>query len=268
MIRFRSLPQMVLVVVLAAVAGLVATTAAPLAGHPDARLVSSKHPTNAGKIYRWGVAAWKDEFKQHLSKTWAVNHPKLVRNQVGMLTLDGTAHSGSVTAAVRGHGHRYGRWEARVRAQQWSGGHTPYHVVWELIPVGDYGCGARSIVLSDFVPHARRANAYLRNRPNVQFSASVSRDLRNYKFHTYAVEVTKSHISWFVDTRVIMTERRPAAMAGARYKIRFRLAAKPGARMNPSRMQMDWVRYYSLERPNARSIQAPSAHRTRYSGAC
>jgi hypothetical protein len=266
MLRLRSLPNLVLLAVLASVAGLFATVSAP--PHHDTRLVSHKHPTNAGKIFRWGLSAWEDEFKKHLSRTWNVNHPKLVRNQVGMLTLDGTAHSGSVTATVRGHAHRYGRWEARVRSQQWSGGHTPYHVVWELIPVGSYHCGARSIVLSDYVPHSGRANAYLRNRPNVQFSAGLSRNLSNYQFHTYAVEVTRSHISWFVDTHVIMTERRPAALTGDRYRIRFRLAAKPGARMNPSRMQMDWVRYYTLHRPNARSIRAPQAHRTRFAGAC
>ncbi|MDX6327449.1 MAG: hypothetical protein QOK15_3803 [Nocardioidaceae bacterium] len=266
MFRYRSLPNLVLLAVLAAVAGMVTTVSAP--AHDATTLVSKKHPTNAGKIFRWGLATWKDEFKQHLSHTWAVNHPKLVRNQVGMLTLDGTAHSGSVTATVRGHAHRHGRWEARVRSQQWSGGHTPYHVVWELVPVGAYDCGARSIVLSDYVPHGHRAYAYLRNRPNVQFSAGLSRNLGDYKFHTYAVEVTRSHISWFVDTRVIMTERRPAALAGARYKIRFRLVAKPGARMNPSRMQMDWVRYYTLARHDARPIHAPSAHRERFAGAC
>jgi hypothetical protein len=231
------------------------------------RLVSKKHPTNAGKIFRWGLAAWKDEFKQHLSRTWQVNHPKLVRNQVGMLTLDATARSGSVTATVAGHAHRYGRWEARVRSQQWSGGHTPYHVVWELVPVGAYHCGARSIVLSDYVPHTKRATMFVRNGAD-QFTAGLQRNLGDYQFHTYAVEVTKSHISWFVDTHVIMTERRPAALSGAKYKIRFRLAGKPGARMNPSRMQMDWVRYYTLKRPNAQSIAAPRMTRGTYPDAC
>ena len=66
-------------------------------------------------------------------------------------------------------------------------------------------------------------------------------------------------MSWFVDTHVVMTERRPAALTGATYAARFRLVGTPGAQMNPGRMQMDWVRYYSLARPNARSIEAPQA---------
>ena len=34
-----------------------------------------------------------------------------------------------------------------------------------------------------------------------------------------------------------------AALSGAMYAMRFRLDAVKGARMNPGRMQMDWMRY-------------------------
>jgi hypothetical protein len=33
-------------------------------------------------------------------------------------------------------------------------------------------------------------------------------------------------------------------------------------------MQMDWVRYYTLDRPNAKSIKAPAAHRGTFKAAC
>ena len=38
--------------------------------------------------------------------------------------------------------------------------------------------------------------------------------------------------------------------------------------MNPGRMQMDWMRYYTLARKNAHSIAAPSATRSTYPAAC
>jgi hypothetical protein len=38
--------------------------------------------------------------------------------------------------------------------------------------------------------------------------------------------------------------------------------------MNPTRMQMDWVRYYTLERPNARSIKAPRTSRGSFEPSC
>jgi hypothetical protein len=75
-------------------------------------------------------------------------------------------------------------------------------------------------------------------------------------------------MSWFVDTHVLMTERRPEARTSATYAVRFRLVGTPGAHMNPGRMQMDWVRYYSLARPDARSIEAPAATKGTYAAAC
>ena len=92
--------------------------------------------------------------------------------------------------------------------------------------------------------------------------------LRDNQFHTYAIEVTRTHISWFVDTKVIRTERRSEARTGAAYNIRFRLQATPGASMRQGRMQMDWVRYYDLERKNAKSISAPHLRHTSYARAC
>ena len=92
--------------------------------------------------------------------------------------------------------------------------------------------------------------------------------LTNNQFHTYAIEVTPDHISWFVDTKVIRTERRSAARTGATYNARFRLVGSPGHKMIPGRMQMDWVRYYTLDRPNAKPITAPQLTERTYAGAC
>ena len=38
--------------------------------------------------------------------------------------------------------------------------------------------------------------------------------------------------------------------------------------MRPSWFQADWVRYYTLKRPNARSIEAPVMRQTTYAGDC
>jgi hypothetical protein len=235
----------------------------------DAQLVAQRGPTNAGKVFRWGNAQWADDFVGPVKGMWRENKPRQIRNQHGMLTINGTAAGGDVTATVTGHARQYGRWETRVRAEQFSTGHTPYRVVAELIPAsGGYHCGARSIVLGSYKLGSHRAGMAVRTLPNNQFTAGKRLDLRPGPFHTYAVEVTKSHISWFVDTHVLRTERRPEALSGATYTVRFRLAAPKGARMNPGRMQMDWVRHYTMARNNARSIAAPQMTRGTYAGAC
>jgi len=235
----------------------------------DTRPVAQRGPTNAGKVFRWGNAQWADDYVGPVKGMWRENRPRQIRNQHGMLTINGTAGGGDVSATLTGHPRRYGRWETRVRAEQYAGGHTPYRVVAELVPTsGGYHCGARSIVLGSYRLGSHRAGMAVRTLPNHTFTAHKRLDLRPGPFHTYAVEVTRSHISWFVDTHVLRTERRPEALSGATFTVRFRLAAPRGARMNPGRMQMDWVRYYSLERRNARSISAPRMTRGTFAGAC
>jgi hypothetical protein len=267
---------------LASVAVALGATAGPssTAGEPtgsgsvtasSARLqpVAAKYPTNAAKIFRWGNAAWKDEFVKPLSTaTWRVNHPSLVRDQHGMLTLDSTPTSGDVVAVANGAGHQYGRWEARVRTRLYRGSGTPYRAVWELAPTtGGERCGARGIELSDYVVGSSSATMHVRNTPDADFTTSKSLPLGN-TFHTYAVEVTPDHVSWFVDTKVVMTERRPAALSGATFTPRFRLVATAGATMRKSRMQMDWARYYTLARKSAHPITAPQSTQTTYAAAC
>jgi hypothetical protein len=237
-------------------------------GAPALALVADARPTNAAAIFKWGWSAWEDEFINPLSRQWRTNHDKLVRNQVGMLTLDSTRRSGTVWATVPGQGRRYGRWEARIRSEQNGRGGAPYRVVWELVPAGDHSCGDKNIEIAAYRFGDRRARMQVRTPSGDSFSASKRRDLRDNVWHTYAVEVTRSHIAWFVDTRVIRTERRDAALTGAKYQMRFRLDAVKGKRMNPARMQMDWVRHYTLERPNARSIKAPRLDRGSFNSGC
>ncbi len=245
-------------------------TATPMGPVPvDTNPVAAKRPTNAGKIYRWGDSQWHQDFIGPVTRPWRQNHPGLVNNQHGMLTINATAKPRTVAATFTGHARRYGRWETRVRAEQYTRKHTPYRVVAELIPASAaYHCGASSIVLASYRLGTQRAHMAVRTRPNHTFTYSKRRNLRPGPFHTYAVEVTRTHVSWFVDARVQMTERRPAARSGLKYKVRFRLVPTEGARMNPGRMQMDWLRYYTLARHNARSIQAPHATKGTFARAC
>jgi hypothetical protein len=227
------------------------------------------NPTNAGKIFRWGNKQWGDEFKTALSSTWKVSRPGLVRNQHGMLTLD-TANTGAtVYATYSGHNRTYGRWEARVRGRQYGTGGTPYTLYWELVPATQpYHCGAGNITLSQYTLGTNTAQMHVRTLPDADFSTSRWMYLNDNEFHTYAVEVTADHISWFVDTKVIRTERRPAALAGIPLMPRFRVQGVDGAQMNRGRMQMDWMRYYTLDRKNAKPITAPQLTQSTYADAC
>jgi hypothetical protein len=215
-------------------------------------------PTNAAKIFQWGLAGWKDEFIEPLSASWAVSDPARVRNQNGMLTLEGTATSGAVTATVIDHARRFGRWEARVRSDVRHAGGQPYRVVWELVPAADSGCGD-GITLATYSVDDTVASMDVRTPGGTTFTDQAALELGQYAWHTFAIEVTRDHVSWFIDTKVVMTELRPEALTGTRYRMQFRLVPEPGAAMDFTRMQMDWARYYTMERPGILPVEAPPA---------
>ncbi len=232
-----------------------------------------KHPTNAAKVFRWGLEEWRDEFEEDpIDDRWHSNHPKLINTQQGMLTITAKRGTNLVKARPDDQKARYGRWEARVRAVELEDDNKTFTFNWELVPVGvkNYHCGAQSIVMSSYRPgDSTRAVGAVRTLEDNQFTFSTKLDLRSRAWHTYAVEVTKKRISWFADTKVLRSERRDQALSGVKFKPRFRIqAGDPDATMNKSRMQMDWVRYYDLDRPNAKSTKAPKMKKGTYTAAC
>lgn len=231
-----------------------------------------KRPTNAAKVFRWGVEEWRREFEDRSTSQveggWRASTPGLIEQRIGMLTIHATATTEDLTVEATDQAAAYGRWEARVRAVEESTGGTPFTFVWELAPTTGDACDPDRIVLASYRPGDRRATGEVRTATEGAFRYSRALDLRSRAWHTYAVEVTPDHISWFVDTRVVRTERRPAALAGTTFHPQFHLIGQPGQQMNTSRMQMDWVRYYDLHRPNAKPIRAPRMHRAALAASC
>lgn len=250
-----------------------ATVAAPTPGaaadsYPPTPVYT--YPTNAAKLFRWGVEAWKDEFEvDPLRADWATSEGGDVVTRNGMLTLMAYPASGTVTATPTSQRAKVGRWEARVRV--WEKDRTvgtPYRVFWELVPNKRYRCGAKSIVIASYSQDEPQVTGAVRTLPDNEFTFSRLLPLTQGWFHTFAVEVTEDHISWFVDRVVVHTERRTAALSNVRFKPQFRMQAVDGASMRPTWMQMDWVRYYTLDRPNALPIDAPEMTEGTYAEAC
>ncbi len=226
-------------------------------------------PINAQTTFGWGKPLWQDDFVGPRKGIWKVKGPGVVQNQVGMLTLN-TSNRRSVSATLTQHAYRTGRWEIRLRSRRYATAFEDYRVVTELIPAGErkQHCGAKNVSLETYRLGRNKARFYLRNRPDVEFTAKRGLNLGADQWHTFAVEVTKSRISWIVDTHVVASERRAEALSGTLFTVRFKMKAEPGARMNPSRMQMDWLRYYTLQRPNTRPMVGPKATLGSYGKAC
>lgn len=250
-----------------AAAVLLLSTAAPSQAHHAG---SAPGPVNAQTTFGWGKPIWQDDFVGGLKPIWRKTGRGTVRNQNGMLTLN-TTRVGSISATLARPGAKTGRWEIRLRSRRYATSAANYTVRTELVPVpalADH-CGARNIVFEGYRLGSNTANLRIRNLPNRSFDAKTpGMNLGNDRWHTFGVEVTANRISWYVDGHVLRTEKRPEALSGIPFTVKFTMAAVPGKAMNQSRMQMDWLRQYDLAKWNGRSTAAPLTTPGTFAGAC
>jgi hypothetical protein len=223
---------------------------------------------HAGNTYGWYPVVRRDEFVGPLESVWEARGAGVVKTRNGMLTL--ASRRGTVSATLATPGHETGRWEIRWKAQKYGSGRANFTAATELVPAGDRPqyCGARNIALESYTLGRRKARFSIHNLPNHAFRAAKAGAFGGGNWHTFAVEVTSTRISWFVDAHVVATERRPEAISGVPLTVRFSLKAVPGQAMNPARMQMDWLRYWSLAKPNDRSVSAPAPRLGTFPQAC
>ena len=233
-------------------------------------------PIHAATTYGWwnkGVG-WREEFEVpytgQMGPQWQASGPGQVWHQNGMLTLNATSQ-GSLSATLAGPGAEVGRWETRLRSRQYGRGNGRYRVLAELVPAAgaEENCGGRNIALVSYAPNGRAAKVYARTLPDVVHRAArPGIDLGRDRWHTYGVEVTRDRISWFIDAHVVFTEKRDALVSGVPMTVRFTMEAKPDRPMNVSRMQMDWVRHWTLDAPNTLPVDAPPTRGGVYNKSC
>jgi hypothetical protein len=244
------------VLILGAVVGLLFP-----AGPASARYAVEPNMIHAGSSYGWYPTLWREEFRGPLKSVWHKSGRGVVTTTNGMLTLK-TGRSGSVAATLDTAGHATGRWEVGWKTTQYGSAHAAYTARTELVPAGGRPqyCGARNIALESYVEGHQRAQFYIHNLPNVAFVAGKGgTPIGGDHWHTFAVEVTPRHIS---------TESRPEAFSGVPLTLRFSLRAVPGQVMTPARMQVDWARYWTLAKPDRKSISAPAPRMTQFAAAC
>ncbi|MDH2413496.1 family 16 glycosylhydrolase [Nocardioides sp. CER19] len=231
---------------------------------------------HAGSSYGWYPVKHRYEFigGRKAPKTWHRAGRGKLYQQNGMLTLVAPkGRSAGVRTVWTGVGYREGRWEVRMRTDRESKGNTDYRVVMSLVPESkrQRHCGAQDIDFLDYSPSkAHTANFNIKTLPNRRFAASeaLSRKVGHDEWHEFAVEVTKNHISWFIDAHVVRTERRPAALSGKKYTMQAALVPVAGHRMNKTRLQLDWARYWTMKKKSKKSIKAPATTAKHYRQAC
>ena len=256
-------------------------------------LARSPGGTTASGKYRWGRSLWDFawEFGESLtSRPYRGSDPRgrwidastgsgRVSKHNGGLSLDsqrefkGPGDFGTTSATLRGNPMKYGRWETKLRLKSPERGEPggDYRVRIELIPENpsDYHCGAQNITVADLAPHGRSVKVGVKTRSNNRQWTRSKRigSLLDGGLAAFAVEVSKKHISWFVNGRVIGTVRGRSAVSDVPLTLRFSLVGKGTQEMNRAQSISDWQRGFSLG-PGRLVTSGSSLKRGTHGGGC
>jgi len=228
-------------------------------------------PIHAGNTFGWYPYAQHYEFERWgapkpLTSDW--QHHGRTSERGGQLTLS-ASHGRTTEVTLRGAGHRTGRWELRWHGYSLGTEANHYRMTSSLVPArtAARGCGP-DITFEDVTLPQSRAGLAIRPGAGTAYTASTASRGESFggreHWHTFAVEVTHRRISWFVDAHVIATETRTAAMVNVPLTVQLRLEPTTRGKGDRVRMQLDWLRYWTLRKPDSRSTKAPAPHASAY----
>lgn len=229
---------------------------------------------HAGATYGWCPVARRFEFKTGVPSVWQHAGRGSLTTTHGMLTLQG--RRGDLSTVWNGTSRKQGRWEVRMRTDRLPARRTDltdYTVRVALEPARpeDAHCGAQQVTLLDYSPASPTTAGFsVHALPDLSFDASTTtrRAVGSGQWHEFAVEVPPDHVSWFVDARVVATQPTSAALFAVPLHLVVSLVSTPGAAMQPTRVQLDWARYWTLRKPSRLPVDAPAPTAGTYAGAC
>lgn len=162
----------------------------------------------------------------------------------------GSGDRGTTAVTMQDNPMKYGRWEVRVRVKSVEGNARDYRSRVELVPAraADYCRGKRNITVGEIRAHSGKmrfgAKSVKRHR---KWSGTRRVGNVNNRAVALAVEVTRKHVSFFHNSKVIGTAPR-AAVPNVPLTLRLSLVGKGQQEMNSTEAKYDWVRGFSLKR--------------------
>ena len=249
---------------------------------------------NAGQMLRWVPALWDFDWPYGESLTtkpyrgtrmrgrWIESSDGTGRADIhnGALKLDSQRENkdgipgdrGTTRVMLRGQPAKYGRWEGRLRMKSSETNARDYRTLIELVPNSPraYACGARTITLADLTAHGRTVRVGATSVKGRQWSRSISGLRFNNVTHHFAVEMSRRHISWFIDGKVVATLKRKAARAAiprVPMTLRYSMVGDGDREMNRTQAIADWFRGFPITTGRATRSGAP-LKRSAFRGGC
>ncbi|MDN5750652.1 MAG: family 16 glycosylhydrolase, partial [Pseudonocardia sp.] len=228
-------------------------------GAPDA---------TAASAFGWGTPARDDEFDDALdTAAWQVYEgtgfdgqgtrtADALSVEDGILSITGDAESATGGMSWQ-PGQMYGRWEARVRA---SAADESYNALLLLWPDDESGAGSEIDFMEMLDPTRQTTSAFVHHgADDAQVTGEVAVD--GTRWHNWAVEWTPSAVTTYVDGVEWWRVDDPALLPEGPMHLCVQLDWFPigDEEVQPSSMQVDWVRQYALDPEQAEPADGPPA---------
>ena len=270
------------------------TTSRSVAPEPRVATRTSAHtktPTTSGR-YKWGPPAFDFAWVDGESLTdppyrgtrrtgqWigssngsgrAAHYNGGMALSTNVSDFPGRGDFGSTSATLQGNALTYGRWEFRRRIDVFEKSGRGYRVKIDLIPERpeDRHCGATVINVASVGFNSRKATVGVKNFRSKK-SWSGSRKIRKFSGgpHSFGVEVTRSHINWFLDGRTLATVKNRKAIPNVALTPRLSLVGKGRKEMQRTRVLYDWQRGWPLNKQAKKAKRGPGLNAKALKGGC
>ena len=217
----------------------------------------------AAEVHGWGPQVAGDEFdgadiddslwRVYVEPGHAGNGRRL-REQAGVtdghLRITGTADGDSAGMAWR-EGQVYGRWEVRMRVDQQDVGGNRYHPVLILWPDSDRWPDDGELDYAESDSGTTAMEAFLhygdgtKNGGQNEWVFDAPIDLTQW--HNYAIEWTADHVAGYIDGELWFDDTDPRVQPPGPMHQTIQLDNFfPECNLNPSTMDVDWVRMYDV----------------------
>ena len=161
----------------------------------------------------------------------------------------GPGDFGTTRATLRGNAATVGRWEASMRVRSaYERRGRGYNIVAELVPAdaADYDCGSHNIQIASISPFSQKVRFGVRS-PNFRWSGTTTASTTPLESpYAVAVEVSKRHITWFLNGAPVGSVTASAALSRLPMTLRLSLDGNRQAEMDQADLISDWQRGFPI----------------------
>jgi len=184
-------------------------------------------------------------------------------------SFPGRGDRGTTSAMLSGNAMTYGRWEFRRRIDVFEKKGKNYRVKIALVPAEpqDARCGSINVASVGF--NSRKAGLGLSSaRAGKAWSGTRRIPRLGNGPHSFAVEVTRSHVTWFLDGRSLATVSGRKAAPGVPLTPKLSLVADGRKEMRRTRVLYDWQRGWHLNKQARRAVKGTGLQAKNFSKSC